>query len=133
MQLLAKLALLFTVVVIAELWLLIKLGQYIGLGYTLLVLLATGVLGVVLAKSQGMIILNNIKRDIREGIMPGVNLINGLCVLIGGILLVVPGILTDIIGFLFIVPVTRNIIRKYILKRIRRMIDAGVTNFFTWR
>ena len=129
---LAKLALLFTVVVIAELWLLIKLGQYIGLGYTLLVLLATGVLGVVLAKSQGMIILNNIKRDIREGIMPGVNLINGLCVLIGGILLVVPGILTDIIGFLFIVPVTRNIIRKYILKRIRRMIDAGVTNFFTW-
>ncbi|HHU64277.1 MAG TPA: FxsA family protein [Clostridiales bacterium] len=130
---LAKLALLFTVVVIAELWLLIKLGQYIGLGYTLLVLLATGVLGVVLAKSQGMIILNNIKRDIREGIMPGVNLINGLCVLIGGILLVVPGILTDIIGFLFIVPVTRNIIRKYILKRIRRMIDAGVTNFFTWR
>ena len=130
---LAKLALLFTVVVIAELWLLIKLGQYIGLGYTLLVLLATGVLGVVLAKSQGMIILNNIKRDIREGIMPGVNLINGLCVLIGGILLVVPGILTDIIGFLFIVPVTRNIIRKYILKRIRRVIDTGVTNFFTSR
>ncbi|MGI6112520.1 MAG: FxsA family protein [Mahellales bacterium] len=130
---LKRLILLFIVVPVVELLILIKLGQYIGLGYTLLILLATGVVGIMLAKSQGIAILNNIKRDIREGIMPGANLVNGLCVLIGGILLVVPGIVTDIIGLLLILPGTRDIVRRYLIKRIRRMIETGSTTFFIWR
>lgn len=130
---LIKLILLFTLVPFIELALLMKLNTYIGLGYTLLIVLSTGLIGAYLAKSQGKQILFRIKYEMAEGRMPGNELINGLCVLIGGVMLVTPGILTDTLGFILVIPITREFIKALIIKKLKQMIDEGKVNFyFRW-
>jgi UPF0716 protein FxsA len=128
-----KLILLFTLVPLTELTLLMKLSGYIGVSYTVGIVLFTGVLGAYLAKSQGKEILFRIRYEMQQGNLPGEQLINGLCVLIGGAMLLTPGILTDLFGFILVIPVTREIIKIYIKKKFKRMIEEGNMNFyFRW-
>jgi UPF0716 protein FxsA len=116
-----------------ELAILFKLNQYVGLGYTLGIVIFTGVLGAYLAKSQGNQILFRIKMEMGEGRMPGDELINGLCVLIGGAMLLTPGILTDTTGFILVLPGTRHLVKVFIKNKLRKMIDEGKVNFyFRW-
>ncbi len=130
---LMRLILLFTVVPLVELAILFKLNQYVGLGYTLGIVIFTGILGAYLAKSQGNQILFRIKMDMGEGRMPGDELINGLCVLIGGAMLLTPGILTDTAGFILVIPATRHVVKIYIRNKLKKMIDEGKVNFyFRW-
>jgi UPF0716 protein FxsA len=130
---LMRLILLFTVVPLVELAILFKLNHYIGLGYTLGIVIFTGVLGAYLAKSQGNQILLRIRMDMGEGRMPGDELINGLCVLIGGAMLLTPGILTDTTGFILVIPATRHVVKIYIKNKLKKMIDEGRVNFyFRW-
>ncbi|MDF2546343.1 MAG: fxsA [Anaerosolibacter sp.] len=130
---LMRLILLFTMVPLIELAILFKLNQYVGLGYTLGIVIFTGVLGAYLAKSQGNQILFRIKMEMGEGRMPGDELINGLCVLIGGAMLLTPGILTDTTGFILVLPGTRHLVKVFIKNKLRKMIDEGKVNFyFRW-
>lgn len=96
-----KLILLFMLMPVLELAVLLKINSYIGLGYTLLIVLTTAVAGAYLTKQQGRGILQNIRFEMGQGRVPGDELINGLCVLIGGVLLLTPGLLTDTAGFFF--------------------------------
>ncbi|WP_243427851.1 FxsA family protein [Alkaliphilus hydrothermalis] len=125
-----KLILLFTVIPIVELGLLLKLNEYIGLSYTLLIVLMTGIAGAYLAKKEGRGILQRIKLEMSQGRMPGDELINGLCVLIGGAFLLTPGLLTDISGFILVVPFTRGILKHFIKGRIRQMVEDGTFTFY---
>ncbi|MBM7614189.1 UPF0716 protein FxsA [Alkaliphilus hydrothermalis] len=127
---LMKLILLFTVIPIVELGLLLKLNEYIGLSYTLLIVLMTGIAGAYLAKKEGRGILQRIKLEMSQGRMPGDELINGLCVLIGGAFLLTPGLLTDISGFILVVPFTRGILKHFIKGRIRQMVEDGTFTFY---
>jgi UPF0716 protein FxsA len=128
-----KLILLFTLVPLTELALLMKLSRYIGGLYTVGIVLFTGVLGAYLAKSQGKEILFRIKYEMQQGNLPGEQLINGLCVLVGGAMLLTPGILTDLFGFILVIPISREIIKIYIKKKFNRMIEEGNMNFyFRW-
>lgn len=130
---LMKLILLFTITPLAELTILFKLSDSIGFGYTLGIVLFTGILGAYLAKSQGKQILFRIKYEMNEGRMPGDQLINGLCVLIGGAMLLTPGILTDTVGFLLVIPVTREVVKIYLKEKLSNMIREGNTNiYFKW-
>lgn len=130
---LMKLILLFTLVPLTELALLMKLSRYIGVLYTVGIVLFTGVLGAYLAKSQGKEILFRIKYEMQQGNLPGEQLINGLCVLVGGAMLLTPGILTDLFGFILVIPISREIIKIYIKKKFKRMIEEGNMNFyFRW-
>ncbi|QEK11594.1 membrane protein FxsA [Crassaminicella thermophila] len=130
---LVKLILLFTIVPLVELALLFKLNAYIGLFSTLGIVIFTGVLGAYLAKSQGREILFRIRYEMREGRLPGEELINGLCVLVGGAMLLTPGILTDTLGFILVIPITREVVKVYIKKKLRKMLDEGSINFyFRW-
>lgn len=127
---LLKLILLFTVLPFIELAILIKLSNYIGAGYTLLVVLFTGIAGAYLAKREGRGALKRIIMDIKHGQMPGDELINGLCIVVGGALLLAPGIITDLIGFLLVTPTSRTVIKTKIKGRIKRMINEGTFIFF---
>ncbi|TCO68768.1 FxsA family protein [Marinisporobacter balticus] len=130
---LMRLIILFTVVPLVELALLFKLNGYIGFVYTLGIVIFTGVLGAYLAKSQGKEILLRIKHEMGQGRLPGEQLINGLCVLIGGAMLLTPGILTDICGFILVIPITREIVKVYIKVKLQKMMDEGRGNFyFRW-
>ncbi|WZL72097.1 FxsA family protein [Clostridiaceae bacterium 35-E11] len=130
---LLKLILLFTVTPVVELALLFQLNNYIGLGYTLGIVLFTGIFGAYLAKSQGRQILSRIKYEMQEGRMPGEELINGLCVLLGGAMLLTPGIITDTFGFVLVIPITREAVKLYLKEKFRKMIESGNVNiFFKW-
>ncbi len=125
---LLKLIMLFTVIPIIELMLLLRINQYIGFGYTILLVFLTGVVGAFLAKQQGRGILHRIKRDMAQGQMPGDELVNGLCVLIGGALLLTPGIITDIAGFSLVIPSTRHALKQSIKRKMKQMIREGTVH-----
>ncbi len=122
---LGYLILLFTLIPIIELALLIEIGKHIGVIYTLTIVIVTGVLGAFLAREQGFKTLKKIETEVNSGIMPGEEIIDGVIILCGGILLLTPGLLTDAVGFLALIPVTRAFIKKELKKKIQKIMDDG--------
>ncbi|MBN2542389.1 FxsA family protein, partial [bacterium] len=110
------LILLFTVIPVLELWLLIRIGTLIGAEITIGIVLVTGIIGGVLVKQQGLSIISKIKSQLSSGEFPGDAILEGVILLAGGLLLITPGFLTDLTGFLIVIPYTRKIFVN-ILKR----------------
>jgi UPF0716 protein FxsA len=127
---LLRLILLFTLLPIIELALLLRINQSIGIFYTMLLVIITGIAGAWLAKSEGRSIISRIRVEMGQGRMPGDELVNGLCVLIGGAFLLTPGIITDISGFFLIFPFTRSFIKSLIKTKMRQMIREGSVNVY---
>ncbi len=121
----ARLLILFTVVPLIELALLIKLGNIIGLWPTIFIVIATGVLGAALARSQGTQVISAIRAEVAEGRPPTESLINGLLVLVGGVVLLTPGLLTDLLGFSLLIPFTRNRLKKKLQSRLRKYAERS--------
>jgi len=111
------LVLLFTVVPALELVLLIKIGAYIGALNTLTLIILTGVAGATLARWQGFAALRNIQNNLDKGIMPTEQMLDGVLILVGGLVLLTPGFITDLLGFLLLIPAARGLIKIWI-KRI---------------
>jgi len=107
-----KLLLAFTIIPIIELALLIEIGSYIGVIPTIFLVGITGLVGVTLARNQGLLIISKIQNKLATGEIPTSDMIEGLLILIGGVTLLTPGILTDITGFLLIIPFTRPFFAK---------------------
>lgn len=103
-----RLLLLFTLVPAAEIFLLLQIGSAIGPLQTFVLLLVTGVVGAALAKREGLHVLRQLSEEMRRGLPPGVRLVEGGLVVVGGLLLVTPGVLTDVAGVLFIFPPSRR-------------------------
>ena len=113
---LVKLLLLFLIIPMVELFLLIEIGKAIGTLEVILLTIATGIAGAALAKSQGLSILRKIQKEMAEGRIPAANFIDGLMILIGGIFLLTPGVLTDAIGFLCLIPWTRVLMKRLLTR-----------------
>lgn len=107
---LTKLLLLFIIVPAVELILLIQIGQWVGILPTLSLIVFTGALGAFLARRQGMQVLTRLRTETQAGRLPTEALFDGAMILIAGGLLMTPGILTDIIGFLCLIPAIRRIV-----------------------
>jgi len=120
-----RLLLLFTLIPLIELSLLIKLGQHIGLGATLTIVILTGILGAYLAREQGFLTISKIRYEIQNGKLPADSLLDAVLILAGGLLLVTPGLITDMIGFTILIPTTRKIVKDHIKNIIRRHINSG--------
>ncbi len=120
-----KLFLLFTLVPLLELYLLIKLGTVIGAFDTLAIVIGTGIVGSLLAKSQGLVILNRIRSELNEGRIPAESLFDGLLILISGVLLITPGLLTDALGLSFLLPRTRQLLKWWLKRKIEEKISTG--------
>lgn len=125
-----KLVLLFTTVPLVELYLLFQIAQLTSWLWTFMLVIATGMAGAYLAKSEGKGILGRIQMELSQGRIPGEELVNGLCVLVGGVLLLTPGIITDILGFTLIIPDTRNLYKKYLKRKFADMIRRGNVNIY---
>ncbi len=117
----------FIVIPLIELVILIKVGSYIGLWPTILIVVLTGIVGASLARYQGFIIINKIRSDVSSGRVPARELIDGLLVLIGGIVLLTPGFITDICGFFLLIPFTRNLIKGCVRSHFERMVNYKTT------
>jgi UPF0716 protein FxsA len=120
-----RLLLLFTAIPLLELMLLVELGATIGLPPTIGIVILTGALGAWAARTQGFYVLARIQEEISRERLPGVHLLDGGLVLVGGVLLITPGLLTDIIGFALMIPAVRELIRRRILRKVERMIQEG--------
>lgn len=119
------LILLFIAVPVIELTLLLKVGQYIGAVNTMAIVIITGVAGAFLAKLQGLLTLHKIQVEMNQGRMPADRLLDGLLILCCGILLLTPGFITDIIGFMGLIPFTRNLFKRWLRQKIENMISDG--------
>jgi len=124
------LVLLLTVVPAVELIVLIEVGSVIGSVNTILIIVLTGVVGAYLARIQGFYIFQRVNSSLQSGNMPTEEMMDGLMVLVGGILLLTPGFITDIFGFSLLIPATRALIKRIIRNHFNRMIDSGQINSF---
>ena len=119
------LLLLFVVVPTVELILLIEIGQRIGTVATLALIVGTGIVGASLAKQQGINTFARLRQDLGEGRSPAVPIIDGVLILVAAAFLVTPGVLTDVVGFLLLVPMSRHLIRRNLKRRFERAIRTG--------
>ena len=108
---------LFIVVPIAELALIIQIGQWLGLWWTIVLLIADSVLGSMLIRAQGRAAWRRFNGAVAEARVPARETIDGALVIFGGALLLTPGFITDIFGFLFLFPPTRVLVRRLLVRR----------------
>ncbi|HEX6666142.1 MAG TPA: FxsA family protein [Solirubrobacterales bacterium] len=121
----ALLVILFIVVPIAELYVIIQVGQQIGLWPTLALLLADAILGSMLLKHQGRSAWRRFNEALASGKFPGKEVADGALIIVGGTLLLTPGFLTDIAGLILLIPPTRALVRS----GLRRFAIGRVTVF----
>ena len=118
---------LFLIIVIpaAEIGVLMFSGNMIGLFPTIMLILVTGILGTLLAKKQGLQTVRRVQEQLQYGRLPGDEILDGICILVGGVLLLTPGFITDIFGIFFLLPPTRNFIKPLIMKMFQRWINKN--------
>ena len=124
--------LLFTVVPFVELYLLIGIGQRVGLLPTLGGVIAMGLLGAWLAKREGRRVMRSWQASVAQGQLPEDGILNGALVLVGGVLLIAPGVITDAVGLFLLIPPTRRWIAAGLRRALERRMKAGtlrVTSF----
>ncbi|MCH8819996.1 MAG: FxsA family protein [Acidobacteria bacterium] len=122
---LLRLFLLFTVIPLVELYLLIRLGTYLGVLDTLAVVIATGIVGGLLARSQGLAVLNRIRMELEEGRIPAESLFDGVMILVAGILLITPGLRTDGLGLCLLIPWTRQVLKLWLQQKVQGKVSKG--------
>lgn len=110
---------------IIELALLFELHGAVGFMPTVLLVLLTGVVGAALVRRQGLAILLKIQREMSIGNVPAPQMMDGVMILVAGAFLVTPGLITDVSGFLLLVPVVRERIRLWAGKMVERKIRSG--------
>lgn len=111
-NLLVFILLLFVGLPLIELALLLRVARLITAGWTLALVVFTGVLGGTLARRQGLKTWRHVQSDLAAGRMPASHLVDALLIFVAGVLLVTPGIITDSIGFALLIPPIRAILKR---------------------
>lgn len=95
-------------------------------------IILTGLLGAYMSRREGRLVLQDVQMQLARGQVPAGSLLDGLCIFVGGLLLMAPGFLADITGFLLLLPATRPLAKLLLLKVLKRQIDKGRFTFY-WR
>ncbi|MCG8684326.1 MAG: FxsA family protein [Desulfobacterales bacterium] len=123
-----RLFLCFTLIPVIELYLLINLGSVIGGFNTVLLVILTGFAGAWLARMEGLNTMLKVQQNLNQGIMPAEELIDALIILIAGLVLITPGLLTDVAGLMLLWPFTRNKFKRFLRKKFDEMNAKGSIN-----
>jgi UPF0716 protein FxsA len=123
---LLPLVLLFIVVPIAELAVIIQVGQAIGVWWTIALLVADSILGSVLMRSQGRAAWRRFNAAVQSGRVPAREVLDGALIVFGGLLLLTPGFLTDLLGLVLLIPPSRAVVRVVLARRLEhRMVTSA--------
>ena len=114
--------LLFVALPAVELGLLIEIGGRIGTPGTIAVILLTGMVGASLARWQGLGVIGRMQAEMAKGELPAGSLVDGVVILLASALLVTPGVLTDVFGFLCLVPAFRSVLKEVARRRFETMV-----------
>jgi len=125
MNILLCLFLACTLVPIVELALIIEVGRRMGTGVTIFLVVFSGIIGASLAKYQGLRVWQQFQEQLSAGRVPEHGILDGVLILFGGALLLAPGFLTDTIGFLCLLPASRNYFKSLLRKRLERWLAEG--------
>jgi UPF0716 protein FxsA len=118
---------LFIVIPIAELYVIIQVGQAIGALPTIAILLADSIIGSLLLRSQGRTAWRRFNEALRAGRVPAREVLDGALVIFGGAFLITPGFLTDIVGIILLLPPTRAVVRRMTVRIFaRRFVVSAV-------
>lgn len=105
---------------VIEISLYLAIGKAIGILPTILVIIITSIIGGFVIRTTGIRTIAAVQADLAKGIMPGIALISGLLSLVGGIFLVLPGVVTDVLGIILVLPPTRKLFNPLITAWLRR-------------
>ena len=122
---LGRIFLFFTIVPLVELFILIKIGGHIGALNTILLVIFTVLLGAMLVRMEGLRTLRQIQSSLAQGQLPAEELIDGVLIFAGGILLLTPGVLTDLCALILLLPYTRMHFKRWLRRRFDRMVASG--------
>ena len=109
---------LFIIIPIIEITLLINVGQWIGVWYTVGLVLLSAFIGVNMLRIQSLSTLTRARQKMDQGEIPGKEMGEGIVLAVGGALLVTPGFVTDIIGFCCLIPFTRRALIHFVSQRM---------------
>ncbi len=132
MPLLALIAI-FVVVPLAELYVIYQVGDAIGILPTLAILVADSLLGSWLLKSQGRAVWRRFNETMGAGRVPHREVVDGVLVIFGGAFLITPGFITDVLGLLLLLPPTRFLMRRLVLRAVGGWVAIGVGGIRTRR
>ena len=121
------LVLAFILIPIAELYVIFAVvGDAIGVGWTLALLVADSILGSLLLRSQGRAVWRRFNEALGAGRMPHREVLDGVLVIFGGALLITPGFITDVVGLALLVPPSRAVVRRMLVRVLGRRVAVGV-------
>ena len=123
-----RLFLCFTLIPVAELYILIHLGGIIGGLNTVILVILTGFIGAYLARMEGLNTMIKVRQNLNQGLMPAEELLDAFIILIAGLVLITPGLLTDTTGLLLLWPPTRNKFKRFLRKKFDEMAANGSIN-----
>ena len=116
--------LLLIAVPVLELIVMFKVAGAFGWLETLSVLVLVSFVGAWLVRRQGLSMLMRIQRELSEGAVPTKSVVDGLLLLVAGVLLLTPGFVTDVFGILLVFPPTRIALRTALIRRYRSRIEV---------
>lgn len=108
---------LLVLVPLAEVWVIVQVGSSLGIVTTVALLIGVSVFGTALAKYEGVRVFRSFMSAIDKGEMPSRDIIAGACLLVSGLLFLVPGFVTDVLGILLLLPPVRGGLARFVLRR----------------
>lgn len=127
MNLFPILLLVFLLVPLGEIYVLLEVGSVVGVPWTIFAVVFTAVLGAYLVRQQGISTFSKVQQSLARQELPAMEMLEGLCLLVAGALLLTPGFITDGIGFACLTPIIRRPIIRRILKSGFVMSGGNVT------
>jgi UPF0716 protein FxsA len=123
-MILSRLIAAFIIIPFVEMMILFEVHARLGLLETIALVVITGIIGATLARAQGLMVMQQIQRELAQGQMPAPRLIDGILILVAGALLITPGLLTDTVGFLLLVPAFRKVVRAWLRSKFELNLQS---------
>ncbi|QAA23010.1 FxsA family protein [Sporolactobacillus terrae] len=128
-----KLLMVMILYALVEVCTLIYVGGLIGGFHLLLILLASALLGAWMIKQQGLLLIQKFRQDFEQRRVPSEPLIDGAGLLIGGLLLMLPGLISDLAGIILLIPAVRVVLVRRTSRWIRERMRSGEFTFHFFR
>ena len=114
---------------LAELFVLVKVAEAIGVLYAILLLLVSWPVGTWVLRSEGRAAWRRLSAAVAAGRAPGREVLDGALVLVGGLLLIIPGFISDVFGLIALLPPTRALLRRLLARNLQSRVVVGATRF----
>ncbi len=115
----------FVILPVVEIYILIKMGGYMGAAWTIFLVIATAFLGAWLARLEGTRTMYRLRLNLQQGIPPTDDILNAFLIFAAGLVFLTPGFITDFMGLLVLIPASRKVIKAWLERKIDQWMRQG--------